>query len=343
MSLADGLNMTNLQRQTYSEETNTLVRSKQENEFSPMCCPLCKDIWYCSSYCAEQASPETMHRLSECRALRRLYSSSKFNSNEIAEMKLMIRIIARRFEEITTNPNRSEISLLETLTPSFDPTVTFKDVEDLVSNQEAFDKKSLEKYQVMVQCTRMALQSRILQGLTDENIEELFCKVACNVFGIWNKRLRSTKALAIYPNCSFFNHSCVPNCVRFQNGPLLQIRTLYAIPENTELTISYIELEDDVTSRKRILQQFYHFECRCYRCISNDSDESFRRISPYMCQVKGCSGLLGNLEPLDVGLSDKCYRAICSGGCGFRKEMEIAPIEQTQANDSLQEIEKISI
>ena len=117
--------------------------------------------------------------------------------------------------------------------------------------------------------------------------------------------------LAVYPNCSFFNHSCAPNCVRYQDGISLKMRALYDIPQGTELAISYIEFEDDYTTRRAILNEHYFFTCQCIRCTSKDTDEAFNRIRPYMCPVKGCAGLLG-INP-EKGLPD--HQRICSG-CG---------------------------
>jgi len=133
-------------------------------------------------------------------------------------------------------------------------------------------------------------------NMKEDSILDLIGKVKCNTFGIWNHKLDNSKALAMYPSCSYFNHSCIPNCLRYQDGFKLTMRALNDIQSGSQVNISYIELEGDAETRIGILESCYFFQCRCPRCTSNDSEETFQMISQYFCHVKGCSGLIGLVE-----------------------------------------------
>jgi hypothetical protein len=73
---------------------------------------------------------------------------------------------------------------------------------------------------------------------------------------------------------------------------LLLMRLFFRdIPQGSECSITYIELDRDWETRRSMLSEFYHFVCSCSRCTSQD--ENSHEISKYFCSVKKCSGLVG--------------------------------------------------
>lgn len=160
------------------------------------------------------------------------------------------------------------------------------------------------------------MPAQVLASLTPKDIQNLICALLCNTFGFFNKKLANTHgkhnhgffsinfcvALALYPSCSYFNHSCVPNCTYLKNGTKLSIRALYDVPKGTELTIHYFELEDGYESRMETLLNNYYFVCQCERCQSKDDEEIQQKILKYLCQVPKCVGFLVCIDPLQPKL-----------------------------------------
>ncbi|KAI8607609.1 hypothetical protein BC830DRAFT_1158337, partial [Chytriomyces sp. MP71] len=73
---------------------------------------------------------------------------------------------------------------------------------------------------------------------------------------------------AIYPFASYFNHSCDPTCESVQYGPILLFQTTRPLQENEELTISYMNTNAPVSSRRAALFTDYYFDCACTRCVT---------------------------------------------------------------------------
>lgn len=89
----------------------------------------------------------------------------------------------------------------------------------------------------------------------------------------------------------------MPTCVRVQRDLNLKIKALYDIPENTELTISYVEVEDNYIARQNILYPYYYFNCKCSRCLSKDDDALQDPLLKLLCPTKGCAGIMTVLNP----------------------------------------------
>jgi hypothetical protein len=49
----------------------------------------------------------------------------------------------------------------------------------------------------------------------------------------------------VHPFACFFNHNCLPNCIRHSVGRDFYFTTLYPVPKNSELTITYIGGKSD--------------------------------------------------------------------------------------------------
>ncbi|KAJ3219123.1 hypothetical protein HDU81_000401, partial [Chytriomyces hyalinus] len=71
---------------------------------------------------------------------------------------------------------------------------------------------------------------------------------------------------AVYPFASYFNHSCDPTCESIQYGRLLVFQTIKPLALNEQVTISYMNTNAPLSSRRAALLQDYYFECGCTRC-----------------------------------------------------------------------------
>lgn len=75
---------------------------------------------------------------------------------------------------------------------------------------------------------------------------------------------------AIYDILSYFNHSCDPNVSHFiDDNNITHCVTAKEIQEGEQLFIDYLMNESELSSgeRRRILEETWHFQCRCRKCI----------------------------------------------------------------------------
>lgn len=74
-----------------------------------------------------------------------------------------------------------------------------------------------------------------------------------------------------YPQLSYLNHSCVPNCAIARKNEVLSLVSLRAIAAGEELCFSYMITHPPFESlfpsvRQQILRKTYGFRCRCDAC-----------------------------------------------------------------------------
>jgi hypothetical protein len=95
----------------------------------------------------------------------------------------------------------------------------------------------------------------------------------CNSFGVYDADANCI-AFGVYPEASYFNHSCAPNICRVMHhgGRVAAFYALRTIQLGEPLTISYTDVEQQNSAeRRRNLLETYRFFCMCERC-SGDAD-----------------------------------------------------------------------
>eukprot|EP01018_Ginkgo_biloba_P029122 Gb_19403 [translate_table: standard] len=141
------------------------------------------------------------------------------------------------------------------------------------------------------------------EGKLDFDMEELewmASLVNTNAHGMGAQGLHNTDvALGIFPFVSMLNHSCRPNCCFASEGNVMYVRALQEISTDTELCVSYINLYEPRSTRKRELSVTKHFECNCQRCMEPMQLSVDRFLEGCMCTVKGCGGVLLKTSSLD--------------------------------------------
>mmetsp|Transcript_12338 Transcript_12338/g.28961 ORF Transcript_12338/g.28961 Transcript_12338/m.28961 type:complete len:483 (-) Transcript_12338:33-1481(-) len=90
-----------------------------------------------------------------------------------------------------------------------------------------------------------------------------------------NSKWPAMHGTGLFVSVARINHSCAPNLkVDFpDNSCCLRAVALHPLSAGTELSISYIRTELDVTERRRQLSE-YGFACNCERCVAEDSGSS---------------------------------------------------------------------
>ncbi|RPB22848.1 SET domain-containing protein [Terfezia boudieri ATCC MYA-4762] len=96
-----------------------------------------------------------------------------------------------------------------------------------------------------------------------------------NAFGLGS----DNDDLGIFELASRFNHSCFPNAVHSwnYNTKKMEIHATKAIPEGTEITMSYLSFEEIIqpcAMRRTMLQGRYGFTCSCHACASPGNAKS---------------------------------------------------------------------
>ena len=94
----------------------------------------------------------------------------------------------------------------------------------------------------------------------------------------------ATLGTCLSTSAALLNHSCNPNCIFVFSGASLAIRSLQAIPANSELTISYTDITAPTHRRQRDLRSMYYFKCVCEYCTEKLTcglpDETSTKLPP---------------------------------------------------------------
>ena len=82
----------------------------------------------------------------------------------------------------------------------------------------------------------------------------------------------STRSAVLGGPASFFNHSCDPSLLMTANPGTGDTKFVAAIalPAETELCISYIDVDQPGPARRAALDEKYGFQCNCARCEAGD-------------------------------------------------------------------------
>ena len=116
------------------------------------------------------------------------------------------------------------------------------------------------------------LPSSLLQYTTRETLEAVASRDVGNSFGIWNTGIKDDFSeelgYGIWPEASFFNHSCAPNVSRRRIDRQWVFETSKDVPAGSDLCISYIRGEEPLpfNERQERLKSGWGFVCNCLKC-----------------------------------------------------------------------------
>jgi SET and MYND domain-containing protein len=114
-----------------------------------------------------------------------------------------------------------------------------------------------------------------------------------NSFNILNGEMQAI-GTGIYLAPSILDHSCSPNAVATFEGFKLRIQLTQEISKLDwdSIRISYIDLMNSKSHRRKELKDRYYFDCDCPRCKSDDIDRYHYAAKCPSCQnpiiVKVC-------------------------------------------------------
>eukprot|EP01055_Gregarina_sp_Pseudo9_P005628 Gregarina_sp_Pseudo_9__5627@NODE_77_length_4560_cov_7_827251_g71_i0_p1_GENE_NODE_77_length_4560_cov_7_827251_g71_i0NODE_77_length_4560_cov_7_827251_g71_i0_p1_ORF_typecomplete_len684_score155_91SET/PF00856_28/1_4e13TPR_19/PF14559_6/59TPR_19/PF14559_6/42_NODE_77_length_4560_cov_7_827251_g71_i019744025 len=82
----------------------------------------------------------------------------------------------------------------------------------------------------------------------------------------------SSDLVGIFHIPSFFNHACLPNCVRFFVGDCVFIKAAVDINPGEELTIGYVAFDAPLHERQQALAK-WGFDCACELCTTQSKED----------------------------------------------------------------------
>lgn len=117
------------------------------------------------------------------------------------------------------------------------------------------------------------LPKPLLASLQADVCRELISRASHNAFSIRpiheGEQSGEFLGYGVWPEASFFNHSCLPNLSKERHGRLWSFHTSRDVRAGEELCITYLggdEKDFDVDGRRRRLSEEWGFVCQCRGC-----------------------------------------------------------------------------
>ncbi|KAI8841759.1 hypothetical protein BC829DRAFT_10019 [Chytridium lagenaria] len=126
-------------------------------------------------------------------------------------------------------PLTTLLSLPSTFTVDPLPSAPWSSILSLQSHLQDW---SAEMHQDWKKTRKFAEKMLEEMGVGDEDVGgvmELVSRIESNGFGVWAKGKESCVGRAVYPEASFFNHSCDPSCECVQVQGILTVKTRRAV------------------------------------------------------------------------------------------------------------------
>ncbi|KAF8157108.1 hypothetical protein B0H34DRAFT_849014 [Crassisporium funariophilum] len=252
-------------------------------------CTGCKLLFYCDSKC--QNADWVFHRY-ECVALQRWGSSTSETSGSPTIPGDAIRCLGRilwRKQKLGRD------------------SVWSREIDGLQSHRTSLTKDPNAQDSQMH--THLAHAIVRFLGLTSpQDLSEYGMHSAADLVDLvsrftTNTFTMSTPALAplgacVSPLVALINHSCDPNAVvvfprsggdsRKDQEPLMQVIALRNIGPDEEILTAYVDTTLPRGRRQRLLEETYHFKCRCSLCLLANNQVDWREA---MWCPKKCGGV----------------------------------------------------
>ncbi|XP_069786962.1 histone-lysine N-methyltransferase SMYD3 [Narcine bancroftii] len=237
-------------------------------------CSQCKLARYCNATCQKLAWSE--HKR-ECKCLRSIYPRVPTD---------MVRLVARIIFKLITGSACSSEELY-----------SLSDLQSNIKEMSEETKEGLGQLAVMLQFYMKEEIQDVSQQVSGLNLLHFFGQVMCNCFTISDGEMQEV-GIGLYPSMSLLNHSCDPNSVMVFEGKLLQLRAVQPIPQNEELTVSYIDVMATSQDRRRQTEKQYCFTCDCKHCETGHKDAE-RLAGEEHCWTE-VKGLIPKVEELQA-------------------------------------------
>jgi hypothetical protein len=118
----------------------------------------------------------------------------------------------------------------------------------------------------------------LLPSVTPEVCRAIVTRDVHNSFGIRSLDDEGSEIFGwgVWPDASYFNHSCTPNLAKSREGRAWSFWANTAIQPKDQLFISYLggdEKDLNLKERQQRLSKAWGFDCLCFRCIKESASE----------------------------------------------------------------------
>src|SRR3990167_1631586 len=220
-------------------------------------CSGCKYAHYCGQ--DHQVSDWTSSHKKECSYFKQV--SEKFPQKPLHHLLVLtIKCVAKIQDLQDTEFKRLLECLPLPINPSKSNTEVCSKIAETLLKLDG-NKIKLEESVLIGYISRIILNSNLLKG--KKNMDDW---IACGIF----------------PTTKLLKHSCSPNSFSATN-PGLSHRSVAArqIEKGETITLSYVDLDQDVKWRKIQLLDNFSIECNCSRCTSELNDPTML-TSPFL-------------------------------------------------------------
>ncbi|KOG96153.1 Set6p [Saccharomyces eubayanus] len=126
---------------------------------------------------------------------------------------------------------------------------------------------------LVFQTLYILLPSHLHKMLTIPLLRHILGTEYGNAFGIWQDgeaaESREYFGYWVFPEASYFNHSCNPNVTKYRKGNSMVFKVNKDIKENEQICIDYSGvLAVPTKKRRKFLADSWFFDCACERCNS---------------------------------------------------------------------------
>ncbi|CED83235.1 Predicted histone tail methylase containing SET domain [Phaffia rhodozyma] len=238
----------------------------------PIECRMCREDVYCDSSCQQKAWLN--HHKILCKVLPRIRHallSVQMNESERTDGLLLCKLAVQYFSNINEaslpNLTKAHASSL-----SSSPSETFLSLLSTPTPSSSLLPELLPPF--------------LPSHLTPDILSSLLSRFQRNnhVLSTPDMKLEPFAHAVLAPISRAVNHSCAPSaavsCSWGADGLIVGLRTLRALKEGEEVTISYLDPLTSLKTRRETLKTIYYFDCVCSLCCSSADPPASSPLPP---------------------------------------------------------------
>jgi len=237
-------------------------------------CAACDQAWYCSDACCARHTKVggvggVAHSL-VCPALRKFPALKKLGKSNMAMLRLMLEVFARRHADTTKG---GDFDGLVHHPPSY-----------AAPKEEREWGRACELFREALACCEWCPWRSGDDGDSDKmpsdlELHAVLSRLDSNCFGCYTEDGGSVCGHGAYLAAAAFNHSCAPNCAASSGVGFMCVVTQQAVAAGEELTIAYADTNLPRAARQKYLKNCYCFDCACPRCEAEAAGVNKQKLS----------------------------------------------------------------